>query len=137
MNSETINTMLQVINAIDQDRALSDDSDNHIYVTLVDNNRSIKNDLKPLKSLIKTMEEDGLIETDDHFGDREYMKLLGSNYPVPFVYIYEVTKKGRMFETTHRKKLREWKNKNKYQLDHCTYQFFLIEFKFCFIFELN
>ena len=104
MSSEEINIIIQVINAIDHDWFLSDDSDSHSYMTLVDNNRSIKNDLKPLKSIIKKMGEDDLIMTDDHFGKREYMELLGDSYPIPFVYIYQVTKQGRVFEAMHSKK---------------------------------
>jgi hypothetical protein len=66
-------------------------------MTLVDNNRMIREDLKPLKTFVKEMEQKGLIVTDDYYEEREYMDIFGEQKPVPFVYIYRVTKKGDAF----------------------------------------
>lgn len=95
MNKKEISIAIEVMQAIHNGRLLCDDNDEHDYMVLVDENRLIKEDLKPLKSLIKRMEKEGLIIQYDEINEkREYMKLLGQLYPVSFVYLYSVTDKG-------------------------------------------
>jgi len=48
------------------------------------------------------MEKEGLIKTEDVYEEREYMKLLGKSYAVPFVYMYKVTEKGLGFKKKYK-----------------------------------
>ncbi len=102
MNKNEISICLEIINAIDNDWALTDDCDKHEHMFLVDSNRTKREDLKPMKSLIKKMEKEGLIKTEDVYEEREYMKLLGKSYAVPFVYMYKVTEKGLGFKKKYK-----------------------------------
>ncbi len=89
--------MLGVIDALYNGWTLCDDDDTEKYMVLVDENRAIKEDIKPLKSLIRKMEQSNLISTNDAYEEREYMDIFGELKPVPFVYMYEVTRKGSTF----------------------------------------
>lgn len=94
MENEKLKTMLEVIASINNDWALCDDNDDDEFMTLVDSNRMIREDLKPPKILVQEMEQEGLIVTDDEYGEREYMDIFGEQKPIPFVYLYIVTNKG-------------------------------------------
>lgn len=112
MKKTELEIMLEVIESINSDWALCDNHDEDDFMTLVDSNRTTKEDLKPLKTLVKLMEDEGLIVTNYDYDKREYMKLLGEMYPIPFVYMYTITKKGDAFYEKYKQVqniIKQWK----------------------------
>lgn len=103
MKKEEINMIIKIFKAIEDDWAICDDSDKDEHMVLVNEDREIKDDLKPPKNMIYNLEEEGLIELNKELSDkkgsvREYMESLkGGEIPIPFVFFYKITDKGKSF----------------------------------------
>lgn len=100
MDDKDTDLILQLFQAIDDDWAICDDNDEDQHMVLVNEDRDERDDLTPSKLLIAQMEDEGLIELDTERSDpkgakREFMDFLDKKMPVPFVYLYKVTDKGR------------------------------------------
>ena len=102
MEKDEINIILNIFKAIDDDWAICDDRDEDEHMVIINEDRETKADLKPSKKLIAKLEEQGLIELDKLNSDikgsnREYMDFGDEDIPVPFVYMYKLTSKGKAF----------------------------------------
>ena len=62
MGDEHTDLTLQLFQAIDDDWASCDDNDEDKHIMLVNEDRDERDDLKPSKTLIATIENEGLIE---------------------------------------------------------------------------
>jgi hypothetical protein len=88
-----------LFNAIKDDWALVDESDADEYYVLVNADRDEYPDLRPSKSSIEKLEQDGFISFEPTKSDsknkvREYSEFLGEVNPIPLVYFYKLTDKG-------------------------------------------
>ncbi len=92
----------EVLEAIASDWAICDDSDDHDYMTLVNEDREVHPTLKPPKDLFPRLEADGLIVfnaelSHPRVGERQYMEFLDERIPEPFVYFYTLTEAGKQY----------------------------------------
>jgi hypothetical protein len=94
MSQDEIPVIKRILQAIHDDWAICDDSDDLDHMVLVNECREVMDDLKPKKRLIQEMEQMELIETPSHYGEREYIDFGKSRTPVHFVYTYFITDKG-------------------------------------------
>jgi hypothetical protein len=101
MNSADLQIVLEILSALDDGWALVDDADELNYMLLVNEDRDERDDLKPLKSLVSKMEDEGLIEDNDKPTKRRYMEIFGRVKPIPSVYMYIVTQKGKELQSKH------------------------------------
>ena len=90
----------ELLEAIGNDWAVCDDSDEHDYMTLVNEDRDEHPALRPPKSLFAELEAEGLVTLDETLShsrdsERQYMDLLGERIPEPFVYFFRLTDLGR------------------------------------------
>src|SRR5262245_12937641 len=97
---------LQLFEAIKGDWALTDENDADTHMVLVNMDRDKREDLKPPKTLVPQLEAEGFIEMDIERSDskgsqREFLDFLGERTPIPFVYLYKITEKGRKFIAEH------------------------------------
>ncbi|MFK8012696.1 MAG: hypothetical protein AB8B80_11680 [Marinicellaceae bacterium] len=108
MNNQDIKATLKLIEAIDNDWAVCDDSDEDDCMVLVNENRDEMKSFRPSKSLVKSLEDEGLIELDSGRSDRKgaerkFDQFLDETYPIPFVFMYRITVKGREFYAINKK----------------------------------
>ncbi len=79
--------------------ALTDDDDDDGFLKLVDEGRNTHPVIQPRKELIHHLVNRGLIEfqeTSQQFGlEREWSGSGDYEYPVPFVYFFDVTAQGK------------------------------------------
>ena len=92
----------ELLEAIDNDWAICDDSDDHDHMTLVDEDREEHPTLRPPKSLFPALEAKGLVTFNEQLSHpknspREYMEFLDDRIPEPFVYFYMLTDIGREY----------------------------------------
>ncbi len=105
MINENKNLIKELLNAIESDWAICDEKDKDEHMVLVNEDRDEHPTLKPLKSLVQQIEKEEYILFDEKKSDakdkeREYMDFLDKKIPVPFVYFYEVTDKGKKFNAS-------------------------------------
>ncbi|WP_041598567.1 hypothetical protein [Hahella chejuensis] len=92
--------IVNLLRAIDKDWAVCDDSDEDDFMVLVNESRDVHKRLRPPKELVTELEEKGFIKIDEKRSspkgsNREYWEIMGEKRPVPIVYMYTVTPKGR------------------------------------------
>lgn len=97
--------IIAILKALDEDWALVDDYPNEDYLVLVNESRMEMEDFFPKKALVTMMADQGLIkdkpttrpepETFSSFVLHEDGRTEEVIQPVPHVYFYEVTSKGR------------------------------------------
>ena len=102
MNDSDIHLAILLIEAIDNDWAVCDDNDEDDFMVLINEDREELEELKPLKKLVSVMEEEGLILLDNERSDsrdakREFDDYFDEIVPIPFVFMYNITKEGRTF----------------------------------------
>lgn len=100
MISENAKLIVELFEAIEADWALCDDRDEDKHLVLVNESRDEHQSLRPLKKIVLELEEKGYLKFDESKSDskqkeRVYMHILDQRTPIPFVYFYKVTEKGR------------------------------------------
>lgn len=100
MTFDNLDLILELFDAIEADWALCDENDDDEHLVLVNEDRDEHPTLKPLKSLVQSLEVDGYLQFDESKSDskekqREYMNFFNQIVPIPFVYCYQVTDKAR------------------------------------------
>ena len=96
-NSEIIPALL---NALTDDWSLCDDDDKDSFMVLINEDREAHPDVKPDKILVSALENEGFISIDKNRSDakgqkRKFMNFFDEPVPIPFVYFYKVTAKGK------------------------------------------
>ncbi len=89
----------ELLEAIDNDWAVCDNSDSDEHMTLVNADRVEHPTLHPPKALFEELEAEGLVRFDPAKSTakgkpREYMEFLDEQVPDPFVYFYVLTGSG-------------------------------------------
>jgi len=94
------NLIIEIFQALETDWALCDEKDEDDHMVFVNEDRDQHETLKPSKALVKELEKEQYIQLDEKRSDpkereRDYMEFFEETIPVPFVYFYKVTKKGK------------------------------------------
>jgi hypothetical protein len=94
--------VLKLLQAIQDDWALTDQSDAHAHMVLVNESRGERKDFKPPKALVLQLEIEGLIKLDikrskSKEAEREFLEFFGEKQPVALVYCYKLTAEGKKF----------------------------------------
>lgn len=97
-----------LIDAIKNNWAVCDDRDEDSFMVLVNADRDEREDFKPSKELVAKLENEGLVELDESRSDlkgqeRSFNDFFGKITPIPFVYMYKITKKGHEFYKNQKK----------------------------------
>lgn len=93
----------ELLQSIDDEWAVCDDSDAHEHMTLVNPDRDQHPTLRPPpKSLFDELESGGLLAFDSSRSTakgvpREYIEFLDEQVPEPFVYFYLLTDRAREY----------------------------------------